>query len=196
MTTTSLVQDNTLQWGAGDTAGQIAIGSAEWYAWLETATTFTFRSAQGSFTARKESRQRGGQYWKAYRRRAGKLYRFYLGKSAELNPARLAEAAATLSSRGDAAQALPAHASLPAAEPIAETASLRAARPMPAQQMPLLTTKLAIPPPQADLVPRPRLTTRLQQACTRRLTLITAPVGFGKTTLLRDWLHQIADCRL
>ena len=53
----------------------------------------------------------------------------------------------------------------------------------------LLTTKLYIPPPRPDLVPRPYLIQRLDQSLRpgHRLTLIAAPAGFGKTTLLSAW---------
>jgi LuxR family transcriptional regulator, maltose regulon positive regulatory protein len=51
----------------------------------------------------------------------------------------------------------------------------------------LLSTKLYMPPARPDLVPRPRLTTRVGEALTRSLTVISAPAGFGKTTLLGEW---------
>jgi LuxR family maltose regulon positive regulatory protein len=53
----------------------------------------------------------------------------------------------------------------------------------------ILTTKLYIPPPRraAQLVTRPRLTARLHEGLTRRLTLISAAAGFGKTTLVGEW---------
>ncbi len=51
------------------------------------------------------------------------------------------------------------------------------------QRNTLLATRLHIPHPRLDLVPRPRLTHRLNEGATRKLTLITAPAGFGKTTL-------------
>ncbi|HEC35620.1 MAG TPA: LuxR family transcriptional regulator, partial [Anaerolineae bacterium] len=52
---------------------------------------------------------------------------------------------------------------------------------------PLLQTKLYIPPVRPILVPRPRLIERLNAGLDRKLTLISAPAGFGKTTLLSEW---------
>ena len=51
----------------------------------------------------------------------------------------------------------------------------------------LLTTKLYLPPARPNLVPRSRLTLRLAEGLTRPLTLISAPAGFGKTTLVSEW---------
>src|SRR3712207_5385687 len=53
---------------------------------------------------------------------------------------------------------------------------------------PILATKLYIPLPQPKVVLRPRLIERLNEGLHRRLTLISAPAGFGKTTLLSEWL--------
>lgn len=51
----------------------------------------------------------------------------------------------------------------------------------------ILTTKVFIPPPRPRLVHRRRLTDRLNSSLLRRLTLVSAPAGFGKTTLVSDW---------
>lgn len=53
---------------------------------------------------------------------------------------------------------------------------------------PLLTTKLHIPQARRDLVPRPHLFARLNQGLSSKLTLVSAPAGFGKTTLVSTWL--------
>src|SRR5665647_2481585 len=53
---------------------------------------------------------------------------------------------------------------------------------------PLLETKLHVPRLRRDLVPRPRLSERLSRGAESALTLVSAPAGFGKTTLLTEWL--------
>ncbi len=53
---------------------------------------------------------------------------------------------------------------------------------------PVLATKLYIPPPRAQLVLRPRLIERLNEGRRSKLTLISAPAGFGKTTLISEWV--------
>jgi len=57
---------------------------------------------------------------------------------------------------------------------------------------PLLTTKLYIPPVRPELVSRPRLIERLNAGLHRKLTLISAPAGFGKTTLVSEWVSESA----
>ena len=53
---------------------------------------------------------------------------------------------------------------------------------------PLLETKLHVPKVRRGLVARPRLTERLGVGVETKLTLVSAPAGFGKTTLLTEWL--------
>jgi LuxR family maltose regulon positive regulatory protein len=79
---------------------------------------------------------------------------------------------------------------------------------------PLLRTKVCMPPVRSELVRRDRLLERLGAGlpCTerrtvwrgdgfqRKLTLVSAPAGYGKTTLVTEWLSdlrlQIVDCGL
>jgi LuxR family maltose regulon positive regulatory protein len=54
----------------------------------------------------------------------------------------------------------------------------------------LIHTKLSIPPSRAHLVHRERLYQRLNASVNHKLTLIAAPAGFGKSTLLSNWIEQ------
>jgi hypothetical protein len=99
---------------------------------------------------------RGGAYWVAYRTAAGRQHKVYLGKAEDLSLERLDEAAAALTGR------------------VAGSAGL-----------PLLATKLFVPRPRPDLVPRPRLLARLDAGLDAgRCSLLSAPAGAGKTSLL------------
>ena len=75
------------------------------------------------------------------------------------------------------------------------------------QQPSLLATKLYIPPIRPELVSRPRLIERLnaglttrggfartRDAFSRALTLVSAPAGFGKTTLVSEWVRDCGRC--
>jgi LuxR family transcriptional regulator, maltose regulon positive regulatory protein len=57
---------------------------------------------------------------------------------------------------------------------------------------PILATKLYIPQPRTKVVLRPRLIERLTEGLHRKLTLVSAPAGFGKTTLVSEW---VASCQ-
>ncbi|HEX2910018.1 MAG TPA: LuxR C-terminal-related transcriptional regulator [Chloroflexia bacterium] len=58
---------------------------------------------------------------------------------------------------------------------------------------PILCTKLYFPQVRSQLVLRPRLVAQLEQGLTRRLTLISASAGYGKTTLLSEWRMSRPD---
>src|SRR5215207_9839544 len=60
----------------------------------------------------------------------------------------------------------------------------------------LLATKLFVPPARANLVARPRLFERVEAGLQNKLTLIAAPAGFGKTTLLSAWRASAAGSAL
>src|SRR5579883_1863575 len=103
---TPLIQGNILTYQqAGSQPAHVLVDTSDWYDWLETASTFIFRSEHGTFTARKEraGSKRGGAYWKAYRRHHDKLYRTYLGKSESLTLDSLQSAALVLTCKGEEA---------------------------------------------------------------------------------------------
>jgi LuxR family maltose regulon positive regulatory protein len=169
------IRDGKLRLGQTGQGGPttIALNGAQWPAWQEWLAhnaAFAFYGQAGHFTARREIR-RGRAYWYGYRRRAGKLYKVYLGRAEDLQPARLEEANRTLA--GAPAPALP-----PPSLPAANTAL--------ASQPRLAWAKLTPPALPARLVERRRLTQRINTP----LTLIYAPSGFGKSTLLNEWRQQ------
>ena len=169
----------------------IVVGSVQWFEWLrkETSTIFSFHSLDGSYTARKEraGNGRGGWYWKAYRMYQGTLYRAYLGKPEDLTLARLNEIALTLATRMHGqAKSTPG---ISEAVPVSENQ-----KQWDATAAPLLETKLHPPRLPALLVPRTHLLTLLDAGHRQKLTLVHAPAGFGKTTLVTQWIvHRQAQ---
>ncbi len=165
-------------------ANAIRIGSRRWYAWLANITGFRFEGALGQFTARCEKR-RGLRYWYAYRRVHGKLYKAYLGKSEELSQERLDQTSAHLGGRtwlpqlsepSDAVDWVTALDHPPA------TVNITEGRPAPDLSF-LSLTKVRPPALPHILVGRRRLTRRIKTP----ITLLVAPSGFGKSTLLNEW---------
>jgi predicted ATPase/DNA-binding CsgD family transcriptional regulator len=103
-----IIQDGILTALRDGSAVRIVVDSSDWYAWLQTASAFTFRGEQGLFTAHKEraGNQRGRAYWRAYRKHDGKLHRAYLGQSEELTLERLQSVAVVLASKGEGEDSL------------------------------------------------------------------------------------------
>src|SRR5438874_8564911 len=59
----------------------------------------------------------------------------------------------------------------------------------------LLSTKIAPPRPRPTLVPRESLLARLDEGLGHKLTLLSAPAGFGKTTLVSEWVAARSEGR-
>lgn len=57
----------------------------------------------------------------------------------------------------------------------------------------IIQTKLNRPQTPGDLVPRSKLIDRLNRGRQRPLTIVTAPAGYGKSTLLSSWLETLPD---
>ena len=62
---------------------------------------------------------------------------------------------------------------------------------IPFMSVPILLTKLFIPATRPDLVTRSRLIEQLNQGLNCKLTLISAPAGFGKTTVVTEWISSL-----
>src|SRR6266571_9027519 len=185
---------------------RIVPDSPEWFTWLDQVSSFAFSGKRGHYTARKEPKQRGDRYWSAYLAAGEQLIKKYLGKTADLTLARLEHMAGLLSA-AQAARVQPrqetpflsAESEVQTPLPVSLAAGTdseveTAPPPLLAQQPtplhPFLLTKLHVPRPRTHLVPRSHLVGRLQQGAERALTLVSAPAGFGKTTLLAQWLAE------
>src|SRR5215204_7030863 len=57
----------------------------------------------------------------------------------------------------------------------------------------VIKPKLRAPTPRSEQVIRPRLLELLGNAVDRKITLVSAPAGYGKTTLLAQWSHSVGD---
>jgi LuxR family maltose regulon positive regulatory protein len=80
---------------------KIKIDSKRWFEWLnhEDTRSFAFEGYNGYFTARKEHKKRGSEYWYAYRWIDGKTSKVYLGTSHNLTRDKLNEVATQLSTQ-------------------------------------------------------------------------------------------------
>lgn len=89
------VRDGVLTYRDGELDQALAVGSPTWQRWLQEPGVSSFRVEAGAatYTARRQA-QRGRWYWYAYRRRAGRLRKRYLGRPGDLTSERL-EAVAT-----------------------------------------------------------------------------------------------------
>ncbi len=190
-----------------DTGSQRALSVAPdshaWFDWLASIPSFTFSGQHGQLTLRQETRS-GGTYWYAYRRVGKKMAKRYLGRTIELTPARLEQVAAqfaadalslgqgTLTHGVSRAERASQHVMTSPITSLPSRMSARAAvSPLPESLHDVrLVTKLHRPRLRTQLVRRNHLIQQLQQGMEASLTLISAPAGFGKTTLLAQWLAE------
>jgi predicted ATPase/DNA-binding CsgD family transcriptional regulator len=181
------------------------VDTPNWFAWLPTASTFAFLGEQGTFTARKEraGSRRGGEYWKAYRRRRGKLYRAYLGKSEELTLERLQAVALALASKG----AEDDRSDVPGLEAETNSAASASSRTKihrrqvtgaqgPHEAIPLPSRLASFPVPPATLIGREQEVQAMCELLARpevRLLTISGIGGVGKTCLAMQVARVLRD---
>ncbi|HEX9076134.1 MAG TPA: hypothetical protein VF932_10165, partial [Anaerolineae bacterium] len=156
-----------------DGADSVQVGSRRWFAWLADHSRFVFEGDAGHLGARRETR-RGSSYWYGYRWREGKLCKSYLGKSEELTQERLERVSRRLAGQSKL--------SLLSAPPDS-TDWVTPQKNPPATDFAFLPLQVRPPALPHKLVARERLTERINSP----ITLLVAPSGFGKTTLLNEW---------
>lgn len=152
---------------------------ATWLGWLNEHHSFAFLGRSGRMSLVKEQRKGQYNYWYAFRRQGKRVLKRYAGRSDELTFAHLEELSQAL-----AEPAAAPFVSQPAIQPASRTAAVT---------IPLLASKFRLPHLIASLVQRERLLARLDAGRAGKLTLISAPAGFGKSTLIRQWLETVAE---
>ncbi len=151
-----------------------------WFPWLRTHRSFSFQGQHGRLNLLKETRQRGEEgYWYAYRSQGKRTRKRYAGRSADLTIEHLEEVAWRLTNEATTPKAPEGHPPLRLEQGIE-------------QQLPFLLPKLQPPPLPSALVRRERLLSLLDTAFQSSLTLLVAPAGSGKTTLIRQWMIERA----
>ncbi|GHO90302.1 helix-turn-helix transcriptional regulator [Reticulibacter mediterranei] len=158
--------------------GEIISERSAWFAWLQDISSFAFQSQSGvHYTVRKEHVQRNGPYWYGYRSFHGRTVKRYVGRTADLSLARLEEVAERFT------DTTPSHidpSTLPSS---------------PLPSAPLLVSRFRPPRLPPVLVERKCLFAQLDAWRSRKLTLLWAPAGFGKTTLVNSWQSKQKDRR-
>ncbi len=173
-----------------------------WFAWLNSHTSFSFQGQAGNLNVLKETRPRGSGYWYAYHSQDRQTRKKYLGRTSSLSIAHLEDIAKALNAQSrvsidehshEKEEMVPVHAVISGEE---KTATLQghlpdAVAPSPTEyHLPVLAPKLQLPHLPASLITRDRLLARLNTGLEGKLTLLSAPAGFGKTTLVSQWIVQ------
>jgi len=161
----------------------IAVGTPAWFVWLEQHSAFTFVDPLGTLIVNKSSSHPDGSTWEASFTQGSRHFRVWLGSSRTLTLAHMQDAAGTL-----AAQHAPSEPSeMVASEYLSPERAARLRH-----SYSLLRTKLTRPRLPSDVIPRPRLLERISAGLGDSLTLLCAPAGYGKTTLLAQWLATVS----
>jgi LuxR family transcriptional regulator, maltose regulon positive regulatory protein len=176
-----------LQWSEQAQAYEVASGvlsipqqlvpdTAALRLWLDSVSSFAFQSRSGEYcTMRKETIGKRGAYWYGYRSIQQRTVKHYAGRTGDLSIARLEK----LVERFTVITSDPPDGEV--RESVSSTTT------------PLLATKLHPPRLPLGLVERPRLLIRLDAYRSHKLTLLSAPAGFGKSTLVNHWRAERRD---
>ncbi len=167
---------------------RIPVDSPAWFRALSDLRSFVYKESDYYLTIRSEKR-RNSYYWYGYRRIDGKLKKIYLGRDADLTLEKLKSSAAKIVE-------LRSQPTSPLTPPQAQLSIEH-------DNNTLLFTKLRIPAIPQRMVFRQRLTARLrrpQKEVPERMyqrrsrpffTTVVAPSGYGKSTLLSEWVQTI-----
>lgn len=180
-------QRYTITIGTLTLPAEITASRGAWTQWLDMVPSFAFENRAGVHcTIRKERLQRGDAYWYAYRSIQGRTKKRYLGRTADLSLERLEEISVLFTA--EEREALLPPAAWPRSVPTQQRIQTTTNREIAPVLTPFLETKLHPPRLPALLVSRSRLLTMLDAGQRQKLTLLHAPAGFGKTTLVTQWI--------
>src|SRR5579884_1104549 len=172
----------------------------EWYEWLAAHASFAFQGQDGRLNLLKEARKSGGQgYWYAYRSQGGRTVKRYVGSTEKLTMKCLEGTARAFSNavggiereeveEGEKRGLQGEQDRERRGESLDGYEGRGAAR-----QGELLMPKLQLPRLYSALVVRERLLALLDKGLEQRLTLLAAPAGAGKTTLVRQWIAERSE---
>ena len=210
--------DYLLRTAENEAPRSVSEDGAGWLKWLEEHRAFAFHGRGGHLNLLKERRNRGSEgYWYAYQRHEGRMLKRYVGRDEQLSIARLEEIATLLANRDHAKQEpgtqtdhIAVHGSgtsrrAIAVQPVSNIENVATGTPasqsnthitgssttaIPMQFEALLLPKLQVPRLQKSLLPREHLLDLLDKGLEHKLTLIAGPAGYGKTTLVGQWITR------
>src|SRR5262245_26212047 len=166
-----------------DTDQVTSVIAAFWESWLDAHVSFSFKGRNGRLNLLKEQRRAGTGYWYAYRNQGKRTAKRYAGRSRELTFARLEALAQAFAHTSEQQGIAQPQRGVKAQGDSDGSAKLET----------LLAPKFQPPRLHSSLLRRSRLLAQLEAGYECKLILISAPAGFGKTSLARQWLDEAAQ---